>query len=226
MYKIGDYVKVIKGLHNGSEGTVAKISKNDMGTITYEIHVEKLFKRIGNISKREGEIEMAKRGRPVKNASKIEQLKEVTKQVVEMTEEPTATVDEPVEPLLPAGYGFAEIGFDEVTSEEENNNFAPTYAKGGVIGGSSKVELEVGEVILPIDEIKGTVDKVEEPPKPMPPYECLIDFYRKIGRNLSVPELEAFCDNVTADLKASKEVLEKMYQMPVGILAKIREEIA
>ena len=225
MYKVGDYVKVIKGLHNGSEGTVVKISKNDMGTITYEIHVEKLFKRIGNISKREGEIEMAKRGRPVKNASKIEELKEVTKQVVEMTEEPTATVDEPVEPLLPAGYGFAEIGFDEVTSEEENNNFAPTYAKGGVIGGSSKVELEVGEVILPIDEIKGTVDKVEEPVEPKA-YDQLREVYDELCKKLTFVELSSFYDIVAKDMKTSKYVLEQMYQMSIEQLAKIREEIA
>ena len=235
MYKIGDYVKVIKGLHNGSEGTVAKISKNDMGTITYEIHVEKLFKRIGNISKREGEIEMAKRGRPVKNANKVEQLKEVTKQVVEMTEaEPTAAVEEVVE--------VVDKTVEEVTSEEENNNFAPTYAKGGVIGGSSKVELEVGEVVVPIDEIKGTVDKAVEvvdevvdelfdevaiePESEPKAYDQLREVYDELCKKLTFVELSSFYDIVAKDMKTSKYVLEQMYQMSIEQLAKIREELA
>lgn len=207
MFKVGDYVKVIKGLHNGSEGTVVKISKNDMGTITYEIHVEKLFKRIGNISKREGELKMAKRGRPAKSTNKIEQLKEVTKQVVEMAEaEPTAAVDNPVETVDEL---FDEAVANPVKTDEEVDELF-----------DEAVEL-LGN---PVGTVEKAVDKVEKPIKVMTPYEYLIDFYREVGKKLSVPELEAFCDNVTADLKASKEVLEKMYQMPVGILAKIREE--
>lgn len=104
MFKVGDYVKVIKGLHNNAEGEVIETMVNDLGTITYEIRAENLYKKIGNIVKKEGEIEMAKRGRPAKaktkKATKVEQLKELTKEVVELTEnqpESTLAVDEVVE---------------------------------------------------------------------------------------------------------------------------------
>ena len=86
MFKIGDKVKVIKGLHNGMDGEVVSVHTNDIGTITYDIYVEKLFSRVGNISKKEGELKLMKKpGRPKKETT-IEQLNEVTKEACELND--------------------------------------------------------------------------------------------------------------------------------------------
>ena len=199
MFKVGDYVKVIKGLHNNAEGEVTGTMVNDLGTITYEIRAENLYKKIGNIVKKEGEIEMAKRGRPAKTktkkATKLEQLKELTKEVVEMTEaEPTSTVGEPAEVV------------DEVVET-------------------------VDEVVETVDEPAEVVDKtveevdeaVEEPKRA---YDQLLEAYDVMRRSLNVNELELFSDIVMEDVKASKYVLEQMYQMSIEQLIQIRKEFA
>ena len=106
-FHIGDKVEIIDGTQKGKIGTVEEVEKNDSGDYTYGIKVPSLYAKIGLMPKQASHLRLEKaagkkRGRPAKakETSKVEQLKEVTKEVVEMTEakpKSTTAVDEPVE---------------------------------------------------------------------------------------------------------------------------------
>ena len=104
-FNIGDKVEIIDGTLKGKMGTVEEVEKNDVGDYTYGIKVPSVYSYLGLTAKQTAQLRLEKaagkkRGRPAKakETSKVEQLKELTKEVVEMTEaEPTAAVDEAVE---------------------------------------------------------------------------------------------------------------------------------
>lgn len=108
-FNIGDKVEIIDGTLKGKMGTVEEVEKNDVGDYTYGVKVPSVYSYLGLTAKQTAQLRLEKaagkkRGRPAKakekETSKVEQLKEVTKEVVEMTEaEPKSTtaVDEPVE---------------------------------------------------------------------------------------------------------------------------------
>lgn len=104
-FHIGDKVEIIDGTLKGKMGTVEEVEKNDVGDYTYGIKVPSVYSYLGLTAKQTAQLRLEKaagkkRGRPAKakETSKVEQPKELTKEVVEMTEaEPTAAVDEAVE---------------------------------------------------------------------------------------------------------------------------------
>ena len=106
-FNIGDKVEIIDGTLKGKMGTVEEVEKNDVGDYTYGIKVPSVYSYLGLTAKQTAQLRLEKaagkkRGRPAKakETSKVEQLKEVTKEVVELTEnqpESTIEVDEVVE---------------------------------------------------------------------------------------------------------------------------------
>ena len=116
MFKIDDEVRVIKGLHKGSEGKIVNLSVNDFGTITYEIYVEALFDRIGTISKKEGDLEFMKRraGRPKKiNLSSTDnQLKSIDNQP-ESIDNQAESIDKPSQELVELTKEIVEAEYQE-----------------------------------------------------------------------------------------------------------------
>lgn len=128
-FNIGDKVEIIDGTQKGKIGTVEEVEKNDSGDYTYGIKVPSLYAKIGLMPKQTTQLRLEKaagkkRGRPAKakekETSKVEQLKEVTKQVVEMTEaESTAAVDEPVEAVDEVVEVVDEV-VDEVAIEPDS----------------------------------------------------------------------------------------------------------
>ena len=208
-FHIGDKVEIIDGTQKGKIGTVEEVEKNDSGDYTYGIKVPSLYAKIGLMPKQASHLRLEKaagkkRGRPAKakETSKVEQLKEVTKEVVEMTEakpKSTTAVDEPVEVV------------DEVVDE--------------VVEVVDEVVEVVDKVVEVVDEVVEVVDKVEEPVEPKA-YDQLREVYDELCKKLNFVELSSFYDIVAKDVEASKYVLEQMYQMPIKQLAKIRKELA
>lgn len=193
-FHIGDKVEIIDGTLKGKMGTVEEVEKNDVGDYTYGIKVPSVYSYLGLTAKQTAQLRLEKaagkkRGRPAKakETSKVEQLKEVTKEVVELTEnqpESTFEVDEVVE----------------------------------------TVDKTVEVVDEPIETVDKTVDKVVEESKRA--YDQLLEAYDVMRRSLNVNELELFSDIVMEDVKASKYVLEQMYQMSIEQLIQIRKEFA
>lgn len=106
-FNIGDKVEIIDGTLKGKMGTVEEVEKNDVGDYTYGIKVPSVYSYLGLTAKQTAQLRLEKaagkkRGRPAKakETSKVEQPKEVTKEVVELTEnqpESTLVVDKTVE---------------------------------------------------------------------------------------------------------------------------------
>ena len=126
MFKIDDEVRVIKGLHKGSEGKIVNLSVNDFGTITYEIYVEALFDRIGTISKKEGDLEFMKRraGRPKKiNLSSTDnQLKSIDNQP-ESIDNQAESIDKPSQELVELTKEIVEAEYQEEPKEAEKSSY-------------------------------------------------------------------------------------------------------
>lgn len=119
MFKIDDEVRVIKGLHNGSEGKIVNLSVNDFGTITYEIYVEALFDKIGTISKKEGDLELMKRraGRPKKiNLSS-------TDNQPESIDNQPESIDKPSQELVELTKEIVEAEYQEEPKEAEKTSY-------------------------------------------------------------------------------------------------------
>lgn len=128
-FNIGDKVEIIDGTLKGKMGTVEEVEKNDVGDYTYGIKVPSVYSYLGLTAKQTAQLRLEKaagkkRGRPAK-------AKEVTKQVVEMTEaepktegepKPTTAVDEAVEVVDEAVEVVDKVDelFDEVAIEPKS----------------------------------------------------------------------------------------------------------
>ena len=257
-FHIGDKVEIIDGTQKGKIGTVEEVEKNDSGDYTYGIKVPSLYAKIGLMPKQASHLRLEKaagkkRGRPAKakETSKVEQLKEVTKEVVEMTEakpKSTTAVDEPVEVVDEVVDEVVEV-VDEVVEVVDKvvevvdevvevvdevvevvDKVVEVVDKvvevvDEVVEVVDEVVEVVDEVVEVVDEVVEVVDKVEEPVEPKA-YDQLREVYDELCKKLNFVELSSFYDIVAKDVEASKYVLEQMYQMPIKQLAKIRKELA
>lgn len=115
MFKINDEVKIIKGLHKDAQGTIVNLSTNDVGTLTYEIYVEALFDKIGNISKKEGDLELMKRraGRPKKIKPSTTRQRKSTDDQPESIDNQPESIDKPSQELVELSKEIVEAEYQE-----------------------------------------------------------------------------------------------------------------
>lgn len=122
MFKINDEVKIIKGLHKDAQGTIVNLSTNDVGALTYEIYVEALFDKIGNISKKEGDLELMKRraGRPKKIKPSTTRQRKSTDDQPESIDNQPESIDKPSQELVELSKEIVEAEYQgEPTPIEE-----------------------------------------------------------------------------------------------------------
>lgn len=72
---------------------------------------------------------------------------------------------------------------------------------------------------------KAKKKEAEPVKKPLSSYDQLIETYDILRRNITVAELELFCDIVKKDLEEGKELFEMMYQFPIASLVKIKKDV-